>query len=45
MFTVMTWNVQNLFPAGSADGPKTEADFGKKLDALALTRFLPIRAR
>ena len=37
MFTVMTWNVQNLFPAGSADGPKTEADCDKRLDALAAT--------
>lgn len=37
MLTVTTWNVQNLFPAGSVDGPNTEQDFNDKLDALAAT--------
>jgi endonuclease/exonuclease/phosphatase family metal-dependent hydrolase len=35
MLTVTTWNVQNLFPAGSADGPNTQNDYDDKLNALA----------
>jgi endonuclease/exonuclease/phosphatase family metal-dependent hydrolase len=31
----MTWNVQNLFPAGHADGPPTQQDYDDKLTALA----------
>ena len=37
MLTVTTWNVQNLFPAGSTDGPDTQPDYDAKLDALAAT--------
>ena len=37
MLTVTTWNVQNLFPAGSADGPNTQNDYDDKLNALAGT--------
>jgi endonuclease/exonuclease/phosphatase family metal-dependent hydrolase len=37
VLTVTTWNVQNLFPAGSADGPKTAKAYNDKLDALAAT--------
>jgi endonuclease/exonuclease/phosphatase family metal-dependent hydrolase len=32
---VMTWNVQNLFDAGSADGPTDMAAFTNKVTALA----------
>jgi endonuclease/exonuclease/phosphatase family metal-dependent hydrolase len=35
MFTVMTWNVQNLFLPGTEGGPKTPAEYEAKLDALA----------
>jgi endonuclease/exonuclease/phosphatase family metal-dependent hydrolase len=37
VLTVTTWNVQNLFPAGSADGPATQQAYDDKLDALATT--------
>jgi endonuclease/exonuclease/phosphatase family metal-dependent hydrolase len=37
VLTVTTWNVQNLFPAGSTDGPDTQPDYDAKLDALAAT--------
>lgn len=37
MLKVTTWNVQNLFPAGSPDGPKTQQQYDDKLDALAAT--------
>jgi hypothetical protein len=37
VLTVTTWNVQNLFPAGSADGPDTPQAYNDKLDALAAT--------
>jgi endonuclease/exonuclease/phosphatase family metal-dependent hydrolase len=33
--TVMTWNVQNLFPAGSEFGPATPQDYDDKIAALA----------
>ncbi|MGH9250465.1 MAG: hypothetical protein ACRD0W_13215 [Acidimicrobiales bacterium] len=33
--TVMTWNVQNLFPAGHPDGPTTQQDYDDKVAALA----------
>jgi predicted extracellular nuclease len=32
---LMSWNVQNLFEAGTPDGPKTAADFNAKIAALA----------
>jgi endonuclease/exonuclease/phosphatase family metal-dependent hydrolase len=32
---VMSWNVQNLFAAGTADGPPTQAAFDAKLASLA----------
>ncbi|MGE0134802.1 MAG: endonuclease/exonuclease/phosphatase family protein [Dehalococcoidia bacterium] len=35
--TVMTWNVENLFPPGSASGPTTEAVYRRKLRHLAKT--------
>ncbi|MGH3737605.1 MAG: endonuclease/exonuclease/phosphatase family protein [Micromonosporaceae bacterium] len=35
MFTVGTWNVENLFRPGGEFGPKAEADYEAKLDALA----------
>jgi endonuclease/exonuclease/phosphatase family metal-dependent hydrolase len=34
-FRVMSWNVQNLFAAGTPDGPPTEAAFDAKLASLA----------
>jgi hypothetical protein len=34
-FKVMTWNVENLFPPGSAFGPDTQAIYDEKLDGLA----------
>jgi hypothetical protein len=37
VLTVTTWNVQNLFPAGSPDGPETQQAYDDKLDALAGT--------
>ena len=33
--TVMTWNVQNLFPPGTPDGPATEEEYSAKLAGLA----------
>jgi endonuclease/exonuclease/phosphatase family metal-dependent hydrolase len=33
--TVMTWNVQNLFPAGTEFGPATPQDYDDKIVALA----------
>jgi endonuclease/exonuclease/phosphatase family metal-dependent hydrolase len=33
--TVMTWNVQNLFPAGTEFGPATQQDYDDKIAALA----------
>jgi endonuclease/exonuclease/phosphatase family metal-dependent hydrolase len=35
MLTVTTWNLQNLFPAGHIDGPKTQQAYDEKLDGLA----------
>lgn len=35
--TVMTWNVENLFPPGTASGPPTAAVYRRKLDRLART--------
>ena len=37
MLTVTTWNVQNLFPAGSTDGPDTQQAYDAKLDVSAAT--------
>lgn len=37
MLTVTTYNVQNLYPAGSDFGPRTEQAYERKLDALADT--------
>lgn len=34
-FRLMTWNVQNLFPAGTPDGPPTQVAFQTKLGSLA----------
>jgi endonuclease/exonuclease/phosphatase family metal-dependent hydrolase len=34
-FTVMTWNLENLFRVGDASGPKTEAEYTEKLQSLA----------
>ena len=34
-FTVMTWNVENLFPVGSASGPETDDVYRRKLDNIA----------
>lgn len=34
-FTVMTWNVENLFLPGKASGPKTDAEYNEKLQSLA----------
>jgi endonuclease/exonuclease/phosphatase family metal-dependent hydrolase len=33
--TVMTWNIQNLFPAGQGDGPATQQEYDAKVAALA----------
>ena len=33
--TVMTWNVQNLFPPGTPDGPATQEEYEAKLARLA----------
>jgi endonuclease/exonuclease/phosphatase family metal-dependent hydrolase len=33
--TVMTWNVQNLFPVGHAEGPATQQAYDIKIGALA----------
>ena len=33
--TVMTWNIQNLFPVGHADGPATQQEYGYKIAGLA----------
>ena len=35
VLTVMTWNVQNLFPADHEDGPDTDEEYQAKLAALA----------
>jgi hypothetical protein len=32
---VMTWNVQNLLPAGQGDGPATQQEYDAKVAALA----------
>lgn len=37
MFTVMTWNLENLFPVGHASGPKTKAIYEQKMKNLAQT--------
>jgi predicted extracellular nuclease len=37
MFKVMTWNVENLFKAGTPSGPPTEAAYDAKLQGLAAT--------
>ena len=34
-FKVMTWNLENLYPAGSQFGPKNQGEFTKKLKSLA----------
>jgi endonuclease/exonuclease/phosphatase family metal-dependent hydrolase len=34
-FTVMTWNVENLFQFGEESGPKTQAEYTQKLQSLA----------
>lgn len=34
-FKVMTWNVENLYPVGSASGPKTPEAYKRKLESLA----------
>lgn len=31
----MTWNVQNLFPVGHADGPATQQEYDYKIAGLA----------
>jgi hypothetical protein len=33
--TVMTWNIQNLFPVGHADGPATQQEYDDKIAGLA----------
>jgi Endonuclease/Exonuclease/phosphatase family len=33
--TVMTWNTQNLFPVGHADGPATQQEYDDKIGGLA----------
>ena len=33
--TVMTWNLQNLFPVGHADGPATQQEYDDKIAGLA----------
>ena len=35
VLTVMTWNVQNLFPVGHQDGPVTDEEYQAKLATLA----------
>lgn len=42
-FTVMTWNLENLFRPGSESGPKNQAEFTQKLDSLttAILRLDP----
>lgn len=37
MVTVATWNLENLYRPGGAFGPRTEAAYDKKLQALAAT--------
>jgi predicted extracellular nuclease len=32
--TVMTWNIQNLFPVGQGDGPATQQEYDAKVAAL-----------
>lgn len=34
-FKVMTWNLENLYPAGSQFGPKNQGEFTQKLNSLA----------
>jgi predicted extracellular nuclease len=36
-FSFMTWNVENLFPAGHPPGPKTQEDYDQKMSNLART--------
>lgn len=33
--TVMTWNIQNLFPVGHVDGPATQQEYDDKVAGLA----------
>jgi hypothetical protein len=33
--TVMTWNIQNLFPVGHPDGPATQQEYDDKVAGLA----------
>src|SRR5262245_36302499 len=33
--TVMTWNIQNLFPVGQGDGPATQQEYDDKIAGLA----------
>jgi endonuclease/exonuclease/phosphatase family metal-dependent hydrolase len=35
-FRVMTWNIENLFRSGTEGGPKTDAEYQKKLQSLAM---------
>ena len=37
MFAVGTWNLENLYRAGTEFGPKTQAAYDQKLDTLAAT--------
>ena len=37
MVTVATWNLENLYRPGGEFGPRTEAAYDKKLQALAAT--------
>lgn len=34
-FKVMTWNLENLYRAGTKFGPDTQLEYEKKLDTLA----------
>ena len=43
--TVMTWNVQNLFPVGHVDGPGTKQEYGNKIAGLAEVRTATANAR
>jgi endonuclease/exonuclease/phosphatase family metal-dependent hydrolase len=36
-FTVMTWNIENLFPVGHPSGPKTQQLYERKMQNLAHT--------
>jgi hypothetical protein len=36
--TVMTWNVENLFPPGAIGGPANQADYDAKLASTSVSR-------